>query len=363
MKDLDSPSASSGNSRGNAHIAAVAAVTAPYVMGQSQAKGFIFKHYSNRLNARSLRIMGKVFDHPSIRYRNFAFEDPESIFDEDPDSRISRFTHWAVELSAASVSKALAQAGLKPGDVSALVVNTCTGYICPGISSYLIERLGLSRRVEAYDLVGSGCGGAVSNIRLAESLLTGPHGIVVSVSVEICSATFQMGDDVSLIVSNALFGDGAAAAVLWMRPKGFQLVASSSYHAPEHRDAIRYIHKNGQLYNQLSPRLPLLVKEAVSQLVHDVLAKHSLDVKDVRHWALHTGGDKILCAIADDIGLSELQMHASRQVLSRYGNMSSPSVLFAFREILQNGVEQGDWCMLVAFGAGLSAHGFLLKME
>jgi predicted naringenin-chalcone synthase len=243
-----------------------------------------------------------------------------------------------------------------------LVVNTCTGYICPGISTYLIERLGLSGQVQAYDLVGSGCGGAVPNLQVAESLLQKKReGVVLSVSTEICSATFQMEDNLSLIASNALFGDGAAAAVLWHRPEGLELISSASRHIPQDREAIRYIHKNGQLHNQLATNLPHLVKKAVARVVADVLEPRSLQVKDVKHWALHAGGEKILNTVKAEIGLSEEQLYASRGILSGYGNMSSPTVWFILKRLMESEIESGEWCIIVAFGAGLSAHAFLLR--
>lgn len=348
--------------RGKASIASVAVATPPYTTDQASAEGFIKMHYSGKLSPRSLSIIQKVFSHPSISKRSFAFESPECLLDEDPDSRIARFTHWAVELSAEAARKALEQAGLGPDAVSALVVNTCTGYICPGLSTYLIERLGLSPSTRAFDLVGSGCGGAIPNLHIAGSLLDG-DGVSLSVSVEICSATFQMEDDLSLIVSNALFADGAAAAVVWDRPGGLGLVASSSRYAPEHRDTIRYVHKNGRLYNQLSTTLHRFVKSAVAQAVKDVLEPMSLRVEDVRHWALHTGGEKIINSIKEELGLSEEQLRATRSVLSNYGNMSSPTVWFVLRELMEAGIEKGDWCVMAAFGAGLSAHAFLLRMS
>lgn len=174
---------------------------------------------------------------------------------------------------------------------------------------------------------------------------------------------FQMEDDLSLIVSNALFGDGAAAAVLWNRPEGLELVSSESRYVPEDRDAIRYIHKNGQLYNQLATNLPHLVKKAAARVVADVLEPHSLQVKDVKYWALHAGGEKILNTMKDEIGLSEAQLCATRDILSDYGNMSSPTALFVLQRLMEKGIEEGEWCMFVAFGAGLSAHSFLLRKK
>ena len=115
-----------------AHIAAVAVVSPPFKVEQAQADAFLTKHYADRLSPRSLSLMHKILEHPSIKERYFALENPECLVDEDPDSRIARFTHWSVELSARAVSNALDQAGLTTGDVSGLVVNTCTGYILSG---------------------------------------------------------------------------------------------------------------------------------------------------------------------------------------------------------------------------------------
>lgn len=346
----------------NAYIASVAVATPPLTMDQRDLEPLAQKHYKGRLSSRSLSLIRTLFLHPSIKRRNFAIDNVESLVDEDLDARVTRFTTWSLELSTQAVKQALAQAGLDTGNVDGLVVNTCTGYICPGISTYLIEKLGLSRRVRVYDLVGSGCGGAIPNLEIAQSLLArNRDGVVVSVSVEICTATFQMENDLSLLLSNTLFGDGAAAAVLWTRPVGYELVASASRYVPEQRDTIRYVHKHGQLYNQLSLKLPDLVRKAAAQVVADVLEPQSLKPPDIRHWALHSGGEKIINAVRDEVGLSEEQVRATRTVLAEHGNMSSPTVWFVLREIEKQGIAPGEWCIMVAFGAGLSAHAFLLR--
>jgi len=220
-----------------------------------------------------------------------------------------------VALSARASRQALQRAGLAAADLAAVVVNTCTGYVCPGISTYLFEELGLARDVRAYDLVGAGCGGAMPNLEMCRDILRGaPDRIALSIAVEICSATFQMGDDLSLILSNALFADGAAAAVLWTRPRGPALVDAARAYAPEHREAIRYVHKGGQLHNQLS------------------------------------------------LGLAEEQVSLARGVLAEFGNMSSPTIWFEVERVLANGAAAGDWCVMIGAGAGLSAHAALLRL-
>jgi len=349
---------------GAPHIATFAVEVPAYSADQETAEDFMRKHFGTRLNSRSLSIMHAIFSHPSVKKRHFAFDDPECLVKDDPDRRIARFTEKSIDLATRAITTALEQAAVSPQEVKGLVVNTCTGYICPGISTYLIERLGLSRRMPVYDMVGSGCGGAIPNLQVAESLLRKNRGgVVVSASVEICTATFQMGNDLSLILSNALFGDGAAAAVLWDRHEGLELMASACRYVPEQRDTIRYIHKDGHLHNQLSLKLPDIVSKAAAEVVGDVMSSQGLRLADIGHWALHTGGEKIINAVRDEIGIPEDKVWASRKVLSEYGNMSSPTVWFVLNEIQKKGIASGDWCIMVAYGAGLSAHAFLLRKK
>jgi predicted naringenin-chalcone synthase len=335
------------------------------VVRQDLADALMARHYAGMLKPRTLEVMHQVLSHPSIRQRHIAVDNEEQLVglkDEDPDCRMDRFTRWAVGLSAQAITRALAAARCTCADISALAVNTCTGYICPGISTYLIERLGLSPRVQAFDFVGSGCGGALPCLIAGEKLCKAPDdGVVVCASVEICSATYQMGDDISLVISNAIFGDGAGASVLRRGHGGVSLVSSTGRFDPASRDDVRYVYKNGRLHNRLSPQLAKLVGEAVPPMVQELLAGHGLGVSDVKHWAVHPGGDRIIEAIKTGLGLSEEQLAVTRQVLSEFGNMSSPTVIFELERILSAGIAKGEWCVMVAFGAGFSAHAWLLR--
>ena len=133
-------------------LAAVATATPPYEADQRDAEAFFLRHYGPRLSPLSLRLLRRFLAHPSIRQRRFALGHPDCLVAEDPDQRIERFTRWALDLSEQAGREALKRAGLASADISALVVNTCTGYLCPGLSSYLLERLNLPRQIRAYDL-------------------------------------------------------------------------------------------------------------------------------------------------------------------------------------------------------------------
>jgi predicted naringenin-chalcone synthase len=348
-----------------ARIAGVGTASPPFVVRQDVADALMARHYTGVLKPRTMEVMHQVLSHPGIKQRRVAVDNEEQLVmlkGEDPDRRMDRFTRWAVDLSAQAITRALAVRNCSSRDIDALVVNTCTGYICPGISTYLVERLGLSPAVRAFDLVGSGCGGAVPCLMVGERLLAGGgDGIAVCVSVEICSATYQMGDDISLVISNAIFGDGAGATVLWRGNEGVSLVSSISRIDPAFREDVRYVYIGGQLHNKLSPQLAKVVGGVVPPMIGELLARHGLSVSGVKHWAVHPGGDRIIEAIKHKLGLSEEQLAVTRQVLSEFGNMSSPTVLFELERILAAGIAPGEWCVMTAFGAGFSAHAYLLK--
>ncbi|MBU5614675.1 type III polyketide synthase [Geomonas azotofigens] len=346
---------------GRAYVASIATAVPRFSACQRFAADLVREHFKETLTPRSMGLIRATFEHPSIEKRHFAVEHPAEIFSETQDQRVARFTRESVLLAAQAVSQALEKVGLSVQEVNGLVVNTCTGYICPGISTYLAQHLGLSPRARLYDLVDSGCGGAIPNLQVAESMLRMTGGVVVSVAVEVCSAAFQMGNDLSLILSNALFGDGAAAAVLWEKPAGFEVCSSAGRYVPEQREAIRFVHKEGQLHNQLSTDLPRLVGKAAAQVVDDLLENSSVEKSDIGGWALHTGGEKVINAVRDQVGIPEERLLATRRVLAQYGNMSSPTVWFVLEEMMREGMPSGGWCVLLAYGAGLSAHACLLR--
>jgi predicted naringenin-chalcone synthase len=103
------------------------------------------------------------------------------------------------------------------------------------------------------------------------------------------------------------------------------------------------------------------VRRAVGAVVADLLGRHGLVAADIEHWALHTGGEKIVAAIEEELGLRIEDTRATREVMARYGNMSSPTVLFVLRELLDRGMRPGETCLMAAFGAGLSAQACLLR--
>ena len=256
----------------------------------------------------------------------------------------------------------LAQAG----DIDAILISTCTGYLCPGLTSYVSERLGLRPDVLALDLVGQGCGAALPNLRVAEALLAaGRCRRALSICAEVCSAAFYLDDDIGVLISACLFGDGAGAAVLSPQASGRRRVewkSSGSLLQPADRDLLRFEQKNGMLRNILMPQVPALAARHAGTVFDDTLARAGVDRSQVAGWILHPGGRDVLTALRERLKLSGRDVRWSEAVLREYGNVSSPSVFFVLQAALSDSAPGGIWWMS-SFGAGFSCHGALLEVE
>ena len=314
------------------------------------------------LASRSQAILRKVLSgNNGIESRNLALEPIAEAFEITPDAMHARFERVAPQLGEEAARRALSEAGLRPDEIGALVVATCTGYLCPGLSSYIGERLGLSRRAQLLDLVGLGCGAAVPALRTAEALL-GTTQHVLTVCVEVCSAAVYLDDDPGVLISACLFGDGAAAAVCSQRAqpdaREIRWVRAESLHAPEAREKLRFEHRGGLLRNVLAPDVPALS----AKFAADVLTLAGLEKGDIAEWLLHSGGRDVLREIAERIGLDDAALRHTSAVLREHGNMSSPSCLFALRRALDENAPGGNW-WLASFGAGFSSHGALLEVK
>src|SRR6266436_8535447 len=181
---------------------------------------FAASQWFERLDARSRLIAKHVLTRNNgIEARRLSVASLEDVFTIDADTFDLRFSLHAPALASSAGRLALQRAGIAPQSVDAVLVSTCTGYLCPGLTGYVGERLGLRADVLGLDLVGQGCAAALPNLRAAESLIAAQRcGHVLSVCVEVCSAALYIDDDSGVLVSACLFGDGAGAAVLSAEP-------------------------------------------------------------------------------------------------------------------------------------------------
>jgi alkylresorcinol/alkylpyrone synthase len=321
-----------------------------------------------QLMPRSRAILKKVLrGQNGIATRHLALTPLTQGFETTPDALHARFTEHAPALATSAAVRALANAACRPEEMDAVIISTCTGYLCPGLTSYVSQRLGLRPDVLNLDLVGQGCGAAVPNLRAAEAILAAGRGKkVLSVCVEVCSAAVYLDDDPGVLISACLFGDGAGAAVLSSEPRpGLRRVewkTAASCLLPEHRDMLRFTQSHGMLRNILLPQVPEIAGAEVAKLFDRTLAAAGVARDSIVGWVMHTGGRDVLQSLRDHLKLTESDVRHSTAVLSEFGNISSPTVYFVLERALQDNVPDGLWWMS-AFGAGFSCHGALLEIS
>ena len=257
------------------------------------------------LSARSQTLMKKVLNGSSgIATRHLVLNPLNEFIQFNPDALHKRFLQNAPALATEAARRALAEANVDAGQIDAVIISTCTGYLCPGLSSYVIEQLPLQKNSLALDLVGQGCGAALPNLQTAEALLAlrGRYHTVLSICVEVCSAAFYLDDDPGVLISACLFGDGAAAAVLQSAPQaGRRSVRWEGCHSltdPEQRDQLRFEQCQGMLRNILMPPVPQLAAEYAEKILNSTLAERRMKQEDIGIWIWHTGGRDVLNALA-----------------------------------------------------------------
>ncbi len=330
------------------------------------------KHYNpDRLAQlhRSVKVSGRYLAVP-----------PDAM--RDLDSFGKRNDVWirvALDVGEKAVRRALDAANLTVRDVDHIFFTTVTGISTPSIEARLANRMGMRPDVKRTPLFGLGCvAGAAGTARASDYLRAFPNDICVLLAVELCSLTLQQ-DDLSIpnIIASGLFGDGAAAVVLEgaarrdarldkpnAAPAGLapQVVATQSVLYPDSERVMGWDVVDTGFKLVLSPDVPAIVQKHIPENVDAFLAKHGIGRKDIAHWVVHTGGPKVLEAFEKSLDLPAKALAGSWRALEETGNLSSASVLFVLRELLDSRVAKtGDYGLLAAMGPGFCSELVLLR--
>lgn len=307
------------------------------------------------LSTRSRALLEKILLGDSgIHKRHFTTDDLPRLFSLDAEGLHRHFAHAAPELGEQALRRALTKAGIAPRDPDALFVCTCTGYLCPGLSSHLAERCQLRPDVFLQDLVGLGCGAGPPTLRAANGFLAAnPGATALCVAVEICSAAFYLDNDPGVLVSACLFADAASASV-WTADKNgvaYRMENFDTIHRPEKRELLRFTNTGGKLRNQLDRAVPETAAREVRTL-HE-----RAEIPENTPIAAHGGGRDVIEALEAALPVGELG--TTRKTLAAYGNVSSPSSLITLESrINQRPAPENVW--LASFGAGFTAHSAML---
>lgn len=340
-------------------IAGLATALPPHVVRQEEAAQVVRRVHAGRDDL--LRLL-RVFRSSGVLERRTAFPPEYYLKERSFEERNRDFIEQGLLLGEAAAKAALDRAGARPGEISDLFLVTTTGLATPSLDALLVGRLGLRENVRRWPLFGLGCaGGAGALARAADVLRGSPGSKALVVSVELCGQVFSIRAATPTdIIGAALFGDGAAAAVV-AEGTGPRILAARSILYDGTRHLMGWNFTSDGMRLVLSKEVTEFVRERLRPVVERFLADESIRQDGVGHWILHPGGRKILETYRDAFGLGDSSLRWTRGSLARVGNLSSASVLFILNDLLESGLARaGDRGLLCALGPGFASELILL---
>ncbi|UPL48724.1 type III polyketide synthase [Hymenobacter sublimis] len=284
--------------------------------------------------------------------------------------RMAEYRRQALPLSVQAAQDCLSQVPeVAMGSITHLITVSCTGMYAPGLDIELVAALQLPSHVQRTCVNFMGCYAAVNALKLADAFCrANEEARVLVVCTELCTLHFQKSTEEDHLVSNALFGDGSAAVLVQARPRVVgPSLALTAFHCglePDgHADMAWHINDFG-FEMTLSSYVPRMIKQGIGRLTAGLLADLPVQLADIRAFAIHPGGRKILESIEQALGLTTHDNRFAYQVLRDYGNMSSATVLFVMRELLRTltPADTGAPVLSFAFGPGLTLEAMLLTV-
>jgi alkylresorcinol/alkylpyrone synthase len=321
------------------------------------------------LPARRLDAAMELFDHAAVE-RRYSVEPIDQLGVRRSIGDIQeRYREHAIGLGRKVARQALEQAGVAAADIDLIVTTSCTGIMIPSVDAYLVDDLGFRRDVRRLPITELGCAAGAAALARAHDFLVGfPDARALVIAVELPSLSMQRADlSPANLVSTALFGDGAAAAVLVGGGVAtgtggeLALLETLSHIWPRSTYALGFDLKDDGFHTVLSKDIPALLKSEIAALVTSLAARRGLERAQLSSFVLHPGGRKILGMVEEELGLSRADTQPSWDVLRNYGNQSSASVLFVLDEWMsRRRPPAGTHGVLAAFGPGLTSEMLLL---
>src|SRR6478672_6197544 len=376
------------------YLRALETAVPPTVLIQSEARDvFAAQPGLSRLGSR---LVNTCFDSAAIdtrytavgelttgsRAENPQFFDPATGLLLSPSTKVRNdiFATEATKLFIEAAEKAVdACPGLDRGDITHLVTVSCTGFFNPGPDYKIVRALGLNPAVQRYHLGFMGCYAAFPALRAAKSFCDAdPDAVVLVVCAELCSLHVRTSNDPDTIMGSALFADGAAAAVVTSRPGAEEAALLKLDHfetvlTPVGEDSMAWNIGDHGFEMVLGNYVPHIIDDHIVGALQPLLAKDpdlaALPYTAIPHWAIHPGGRSILDKVQSRLGLSDAQLVPARDILRNYGNMSSATVLFVLKHILEQPVQpdgrhDGEAICSMAFGPGLTVEtGLFTKLR
>ena len=355
-----------------AEIISIATAVPQYGHAQKDILGFMEDMY--KLNAPDSRKLAYLYKQSGIEKRYSVIpdytlpRDQWEVFPNDDreeflllDERMKLYRENALPLTLKAARNCM-DGYLSSNQITHLITVSCTGMSAPGLDLQLAECLRLPADIFRTSVNFMGCYAAVHALKLAKLICdTSPKANVLIAVTELCTLHFQKEFNADNAASSLLFADGSAAILVSASMKGRSVLRLKNFHSQiiykGKADMSWELSSKGFLMS-LSSYIPDIIQQDISALLQNVLQANQLNQEDITHWCIHPGGKKILDAIEQQLKLDPCDLRFSRKVMANFGNMSSPTILFVLKEILETEKDIGH-IFGVAFGPGLTMETFI----
>jgi len=351
------------------YIAAIEISVPEYSHSQKEFSEFYSNSTTDEESKRKIKIISSktgienrysVLKDYSLSPEEFEFYSKDVSLLPEPTltKRMAIFKEEAIKLSLKAVCK-IPRFEIIKGSITHLITVTCTGLFAPGLDIQLVNELQLSPSINRSSINFMGCNAAILALKQADAICKGnANAKVLIVCTELCSIHFQKDYTDDYIISNQLFGDGCAAVLVTADPIEITpdvLIKVNDFHSllvhKGYNDMAWQLSETGFKMNLTS-----YVSDLINGNIKSMLNEVNVQTEAIDFWAIHPGGKKIIDGFCDALELDRSKLDASYEVLRKYGNMSSPTVLFVLKQVLENNqhIKKGRSIFTAAFGPGLS---------
>ena len=341
-------------------LLSLATAVPPYVVEQAEAKSRAREAFGGS-KALFDRLSG-VFDNAGIARRHIVAPPDWYMHGHGWHDRNALYLEASEQLFIDAARVAVERAGLTPDQIDGVVTVSSTGIATPSLDARCMSRVGLRDNVRRVPVFGLGCSGGVNGLALASRLAAAdPGSIWLFVTVETCSISIRLdSDDPAAVVATALFGDGAAAAVVTSGTHCLAHITGSAEKLfPDTLRIMGWDVEDPGLAVVFDRAIPPFIEENLADTVDGMCRALGIERGDINRLCSHPGGVKVIDAIETALELNQGELNLEREVLRDYGNMSAPTVLFVLERLLARGLP--DKVMMTAFGPGFTCAGMLLE--
>lgn len=250
--------------------------------------------------------------------------------------------------------------GVDAGSITHVITVSCTGFYAPGPDLDIVSSCKLNPSVQRYHIGFMGCYAAFPALRMAKTIIeSDPSANVLVVAVELCTLHLKFNTDADSLISTSVFADGGAAVLVSGSAEktlksGFRVGELNTQLVPKGAGDMAWTIGNNGFDMVLSSYIPDILASGIRDLLDPILSKTDLGIQNVQNWAIHPGGRAILDKISTELNLAEDSISPSREVLSKYGNMSSATILFVLNAWRKRATETEQPVVAMAFGPGLT---------